>query len=372
MRRGILRLSSLAKQLEVGDSIKVVRHPSGVTQIKLNRPQNLNALTIAQTNYMHANLTHLASEAKLLLLTGEGDRAFCAGGDVLSMKQWAEKRSGNMEWFGIEYALNQKLSKIKIPIISVWKGVVMGGGVGLSIYGSHRVSTDSTVFAMPEVNIGFIPDVGASFFLPRLTNAVSGLGLYLAMTGERLFGSDALRFGLATHHVPQKNVDRFIYDLCASADVNAALAAAVEESIPPFHPKQLTDAQLDKIRHVFGVAEQASFETLWSKIKNSPDFKHILSTKCPLTVRLAFELYKLGSRESETLASCLDREFKVSVMLTNVRPENFIEGVTAQLVHKGKVKPNYQPPRIEDVTEEMVLEFIEANSVPKLGLVEIH
>ena len=404
--------SSLAKQLEVGDTISLVSFPSGGAHLILNRPASLNALTIAQTNYIHAHIEEI-SKYKYLLVSGSGERAFCAGGDVLSMAEWAKRKSGNTEWFGIEYSLNLRLSKLKKPMISLWKGVVMGGGVGLSIYGSHRIATTSTVFAMPETGIGFIPDVGSSYFLPRIAGSplpgsekfpcssrFSGLGLYLALTGDRVFGSDVQKFGLATHFV--NNIDQFqqaitnfngddIYGFinkhtdsiidAPNHDVirnESAIDHSQRKSRSHLNAKSYDAYKLESIKEFFGSYEiKNDFNEFWLNLTESSsafakETVRTLRSKCPLTIKIAYELFHRGCNPSESLASCLDREFKVAVLLTNDDPHNFLQGVRAQLIDKGRGRPpNYIPSSIEEVTDDMVQKIVNAEHVLELGLNEL-
>ena len=389
--------SSLAKQLDPGDTVvlKLIA-TSGCAHLKLNRPQSLNALTIAQTNYIHAHLRE-AETKKFMLISSAGDRAFCAGGDVLSMADWSRRGSGNLEWFGIEYFLNERLARLSIPCVSLWKGVVMGGGVGLSIYGTHRIATDTTVLAMPETGIGFIPDVGASFFLPRISGGFNarkpgngaekfpGLGLYLALSGARVFGQDTLKFGLATHFVAVDKMAELEHNLLGlkeSEHIDEILADFTAVCPSPSSPhlsshrshtqaKEFSDETLAGIAIYF---QESNFEFFWSRLTGSIDLfaketVELLRAKCPLTVRVAFELFQKGRRTSETVASCLDREFKVSVFLTQTDPHNFLEGVRAQLIDKGKgPKADYRPKTIEEVNDEMVQRVMLAEGVADLGL----
>ncbi|NTU59753.1 MAG: enoyl-CoA hydratase/isomerase family protein, partial [Deltaproteobacteria bacterium] len=153
----------------------------------LNRPAALNSLTLGMIRGLAERLPDWAADpaVRVLVLRGAGERAFCAGGDVVAL--WRAALAGDPiltdAFFREEYRLDRDLARFPKPQVSLWDGVVMGGGVGLSIYGSHRVVTERTVFAMPETAIGFFCDVGASWFLPRLPGR---LGLYLALTGARL------------------------------------------------------------------------------------------------------------------------------------------------------------------------------------------
>jgi len=335
----------------------------------------LNALTISQSYFIRDSLTAAAADSicKFLVFSGAGERAFCAGGDVVTMAKWGRDKDGGIQnWFSTEYKINTQIDKFPKPIVSLWKGVVMGGGVGLSIYGRIRVATDSTVWAMPETAIGFIPDVGASFFLPRLVNR-PGLGLYLGLTGARLHGSDTLKFGLATHFVPQKEIPGLEAALAASFHPESTVDVFSSPGLTS-HGKHISEAHLLEISNYF--ARTGLFSDFWENLKKAPagsfgaEICENLKTKCPLAVRLAFELFSAGGKSGETLASALNREYRVAVYLTEQNGVNFAEGVRAQLVDKGKgAPPSYRPARIEEVTDAMVKEAFWAGGIPDLGLV---
>ena len=367
------RLSTLVKHLP-DDSISLAKK-SGGFWLTLNRPSRLNALTISQSYFIRDSLTESAADpaCKFLILSGAGERAFCAGGDVVTMAKWGrEKTGGIVNWFSTEYKINCQFYDFQKPIISLWRGVVMGGGVGLSIYGRIRVATDSTVWAMPETGIGFIPDIGASFFLPRLVNK-PGLGLYLALTGARLHGADAFRFGLATHYVPGQKFPGLVTALETAVHAESTVAAFSTPGLTS-SGKHMSDAHLLEISNFFTKTD--SFEIFWKNLISATpgSFAHetisVLRSKCPLAVRLAFELFKLGERPNETLRSALAREYRVAVYLTELNGSaNFAEGVRAQLIDKGKgAPPSYNPAKIEDVTEAMVKEAFWAGGIPDLQL----
>ena len=166
--------------------------------IKLNRPKALNALNLEMAKKFHDKLLEWEEKDNILrvLLFGEG-KHFCAGGDVKSLVLAGKENSLKHDFFKIEYKLNYLISQFSKEFLSVWNGVVMGGGVGLSIYGDHRLATDNSKFAMPESAIGFFPDVGGSYFL---SNLPGNIGKYIGLTGEVLGLNELIFFGLATHY----------------------------------------------------------------------------------------------------------------------------------------------------------------------------
>src|SRR5215213_9905276 len=186
----------------------------GAGLMTLNRPQALNALTLEMVRAMRRALDQWADDPQVtrVVVTGAGERAFCAGGDIRRLYDLgrAGRRDEALGFWREEYALNILIKRYPKPYVALVDGLVMGGGVGVSLHGSHRIAGDRYAFAMPEVGIGFFPDVGATYALPRLPGR---MGLYLALTGERARAADALWLGLATHAAPSD----------AFEDVQAAL-----------------------------------------------------------------------------------------------------------------------------------------------------
>jgi enoyl-CoA hydratase/carnithine racemase len=293
----------------------------------------LNALTYEQVLAIDKQLRIIRDDPHYrgALFIGAGDRAFCAGGDVLHIADVKlAKAQWNRQWFSSEFMLNHLISEFKKPVISLWKGIVMGGGVGLSIYGSHRIATDTTIFAMPETTIGFMPDIGASYFLSHYIHQ-RGLGLYLGMTGHRLNGADTVLCGLATQYIPTSKIDDFVGALEA-AQGDELLDVIKKFNDPNPAKATLTPELLKSISEYFGNAEE-SFDEFFSRLKNGRDefAKATISnirTKCPLTVRVWYESFKLGAKQS--LPEVLAREYSMCIQMTEVDPHNFREGVRAQ------------------------------------------
>src|SRR3954465_14071494 len=194
--------------------------------ITLNRPQALNALTLDMVRAMRRALDAWADDPHVtrVVVTGAGERAFCAGGDIRHLYELgkAGRRDEALGFWREEYALNVRIKGYPKPYVSLIDGLVMGGGVGVSLHGSHRVAGDRYAFAMPEVSIGFFPDVGATWFLPRLPGE---LGAYCALTGERLGAADGIAATLATHRVGSARFADLMDALCNAVPVDATLAA---------------------------------------------------------------------------------------------------------------------------------------------------
>ncbi|MFI1488290.1 enoyl-CoA hydratase/isomerase family protein [Streptomyces sp. NPDC020747] len=179
----------------------------GVGRILLNRPKALNALTTDMVVAIDGALAGWErTSLSAVVLASTSTKAFCAGGDIRTIREHslAGDAEASERFFASEYRLNARIAEYPVPVVSLIDGLCMGGGLGLSVHGSFRVVTEGAVLAMPETGIGFFPDVGASYFLPRLPGAI---GMYLGLTGHRLDAADALYTGLATHFVPRDGLD---------------------------------------------------------------------------------------------------------------------------------------------------------------------
>lgn len=188
---------------------------------------------------------------KAVLVKGAGENAFCAGGDVKSVRELCLKGEQHkaLEFFREEYKLNYKIANMKKPYIALISGITMGGGVGVSVHGRYRVATEKTVFAMPETAIGFFADVGGSYFLPRLKH---NIGLYLVLTGHRLKGEDVKRCGIATNYLTSNRLtelEQRLFGLGASE----ATPKRVDELIAEFSQSVKGDYDTAKIDANFQV-----------------------------------------------------------------------------------------------------------------------
>lgn len=164
----------------------------GLRTLELNRPKKLNSLNESMARKLVLRLKELSKSdmTQIVVIQGAG-RAFCAGGDVVALADWNSNGQSvkSDDYFALEYKLDHLIATFNKPLVAYIDGITMGGGVGLSMHAPFRIATENTVFAMPETTIGFFPEVGATFFLPRMDGY---LGTYLALTSEQLRGVDAL------------------------------------------------------------------------------------------------------------------------------------------------------------------------------------
>ncbi|HEV7264342.1 MAG TPA: enoyl-CoA hydratase/isomerase family protein [Falsiroseomonas sp.] len=304
----------------------IARREGAAGTILMNRPRALNALDMAMIEGITAALRAFRDDpaVRLVVLEGAGDRAFCAGGDVRRMRDLAlaGDAAAIEAFFAGEYAMNFAIAEFPKPWISLIDGVCMGGGIGVSVHGSHRVVSEHAMLAMPETAIALFPDVGTSFVLPRLPGA---LGSWLALTGARLKGAEAVEAGLATHFVPRAGLPA----------LRAALlegdAQVVDRFAQPVSPGAV-GAQRAAVDRCFGHdsldAIRAALEaegTDWARAQLA-----ILARMSPTSMAVTLELLRRGA--GMTLAECLAMELALTRTVT--RHPDFAEGVRAVLVDK--------------------------------------
>jgi enoyl-CoA hydratase len=318
----------------------IVGRDGRIGRLRLNRPRALNALDQAMIRRLHAALDGWRDDPLVhaVVIEGEGDRAFCAGGDVRAARQYV--LDGGMDpashFFAAEYALNQAIADYPKPYIALIDGICMGGGIGVSVHGSARVVTESAMLAMPETAIGLFPDIGASHFLPRLPGA---LGMFLGLTGARLMGADAVHAGLATHFVPKGRLAALSAALAAEGQTALAGFAA---PLPPFTLAEYRPAidrcfSADSIHEVF---ERLAAETSpWAAETLAALRRH-----SPSALAWSFALLRRGIHRS--LPQCLAAELALVGEVT--RHPDFLEGVRAVVVDKDR-QPRWSPPSLEDV-----------------------
>ena len=311
-----------------------------IGRIVLNRPKALNALDLGMLRACAAILETWRHDPHVdaVVIEGAGDRAFCAGGDIRFLRdgQLSGDRTEVDRFFTEEYNLNMTIATYPKPYIALIDGICMGGGIGMSVHGHYRVATEHAGFGMPETIIGFFPDIGGTFLLPRLPGE---LGMYLGLTGQRINGADAVHAGLATHFTPRARLK----DLSAAlARDGIAALAAFNEALPPF---SLADRRAS-IDHCFSaprvpeiVARLEADGSAWAQ-----DALKALRHVSPSA--LYWTLLALRRGRDLNLRDALDAEFALTK--TTMAHPDFAEGVRAMVVDKDR-KPAWQPARIEDV-----------------------
>jgi enoyl-CoA hydratase len=313
--------------------------------ITLNRPKALNALNLAMVREIRRALDAWAQDPSVtrVVVQGAGEKAFCAGGDIRQLTEdlKAGRREEALAFWREEYQLNIRIKRYPKPYISLIDGIVMGGGVGVSLHGSHRVAGERYLFAMPEVGIGFFPDVGATYALPRLPDA---FGMYLALTGERVRRADAVMLGLATHSVASGSIPSLREALIAGEPVDEALARAAADPGPA--PLEAERALIDACFSAESVA--AILARLAEAAAKGSEFAArtaaVMRTKSPTSMALAFEQVRRGA--SLDFEEAMKVEFRIVSRIGD--GHDFHEGVRAVLIDKDN-QPRWQPASLEAV-----------------------
>ena len=311
--------------------------------VTLTRPKALNAVTHNMVRALGKALDAWEQDTgvSVVVVKAEG-RAFSAGGDILHIYEAGRAGKPPVDFFADEYRLNARIARFKKPYVALIDGIVMGGGVGISFHGSHRVLTENAVFAMPEVGIGFFPDVGGSHLLPDLGEC---FGLYLGLTGKRVRWGDALWSGLATHTVEASLLAGLIERIGETGDADLAL----REGFRPA-PGETDRDVLRKIARHFG---QASLDDVVASLKaeaDTDDFAAetmaLIQSRSPTSLHVAFRQLTTGL--TRDMAECMRMEFRiVNRMLVG---HDFYEGIRAAIIDKGS-QPQWRPASLADVEQ---------------------
>lgn len=338
----------------------LIRAEGGVGRITLTRPQALHALNTAMCAAILDAVSQWKSDSSINLLWidhQEGTRGFCAGGDI---RMLAESGAGDAaearEFFRTEYRMNAALEAFPKPILSVLDGVTMGGGVGLTVHGSHRVATERTLFAMPETGIGLFPDVGGGWFLPRLAGE---LGTWLALTGARLKGADVAAAGVATHFLPSELVPALAKQV-AGADFSAGAVDMLDEILRSLThkvpaPSYAVHREAMNRCFAFDTAEEIAAALEAEGGDWAAGELATLRTKSPETVKVALRQLREG-RRMESFEDNMRMEYRIG--WRKVQSHDFQEGVRAVIIDKDNA-PAWSPARLEDVSEADVARYFE-------------
>ncbi|MHA7885017.1 enoyl-CoA hydratase/isomerase family protein [Nitratireductor rhodophyticola] len=310
--------------------------------VTLSRPASLNAINHRMISALARALSawEVDSAVERVIIRGEG-RAFSAGGDILDVYRAGLEGRASPDFFADEYRLNAAIARFPKPYVALIDGIVMGGGVGVSCHGSHRVMTENAVFAMPEVGIGFFPDVGGSHLLSRLPGE---FGMYLALTGNRIRRGDACAAGLATHSVDAGQLPALMQALCESDSVDGTLSVFDGAAEP----------QMDE-GTVHAIARHFSFGSLPEILESLADDQDewaqdtlaTIEKRSPTSLHVAFRQVRAGAMLE--MDACMKMEFRIlNRMLAG---HDFYEGIRAVLVEKGST-PRWKPEKLGDVREE--------------------
>ncbi|KAI1420161.1 enoyl-CoA hydratase/isomerase [Xylaria sp. FL1777] len=360
----------------------------GLRTIELNRPDKLNPLNASMIRKIVPRLVEWEQSdlANVIVMKGAGDLALCSGGDVAALAQQntqgPDGQKASIDYFALEYKLNHYIATYKKPYIAFMDGITMGGGVGLSVHAPFRIATERTIFAMPETTIGFFPDVGGSFFLPRMNGAI---GTYLALTSERLTGANVFYSGVATHYLHSTSLPNLesrlaelrFKDYDSIEKRLGIIEMTIEEyatGLPPTEPILLGGELRRAIDRCFSKTtvdevilalkeEQGPTQEWAEKTLNT------LHQRSPTAVHVALKQMQVGRGWS--IAETFQREHQIAARF--MRHPDFVEGVTARLLstERPRPTPKWQPPNLEAVRPEDEIEapfFQVAEDVPRLTL----
>lgn len=356
----------MGKETYTGDVAFEVRGHLGL--ITLNRPNALNSLTQLMCESIRIQLEDWADDDAVaqVLIRGAGERGLCAGGDIVGVYQDMVEHQGQdggpllpegtpgyradfetEAFWAVEYAMNLLISEYPKPYIALMDGVVLGGGVGVSAHGSHRIVTERSRVGMPETTIGFSPDVGGSWLLAR---APGKLGLHAGLTGAHLSAADAIYAGLADTHVPTERLEELVTELTAQT---------VEEVLPKFSTSPgdsaLQSAQewIDQAYAADEVSEILErLDQLGQQYPEAAAAAEELRKKSPTMLQVVFRA--VGNAAELSLAGALSQEYTIA--MHSLRSQDFREGIRAQVVDKDR-NPQWNPPSVEQVDEELIAHY---------------
>jgi enoyl-CoA hydratase len=332
-----------------------------IATMTLNRPKALNALTLPMIMAMGPQLEEWASDdaVKAVVIQGAGDRAFCAGGDVPALRKSIMVDNDGQApselsrtFFFEEYKVNHLIATYPKPYVALLDGVTMGGGVGMSVYGSRRVATERLMLAMPETAIGLFPDVGGGWFLAHLPGET---GVYLGLTGSRVHAADAMALGITTHHMASERVAEMREQLTAVTS-----ARDIDEVLARFHrpagiaPISEHRREIDRcfagntMEEIIGALKASGSEFATKALES-------LAPKSPSALKVSLEQIRRG-RKARDLGEVLTMEYRMSQHF--MAEHDFHEGVRAMLIDKDH-SPQWKPASLEEVSESDVAGYFE-------------
>ncbi|KAL8795118.1 MAG: hypothetical protein Q9195_002415 [Heterodermia aff. obscurata] len=350
----------------------------GVRTIELNRPQKLNSLNASMARKIIPRLKEWENSelAQMIIIAGNGDRSFCAGGDVAALAKQNSSPAGieaSKAYFQLEYQLDHLIATYTKPYIAYMDGITMGGGVGLSVHAPFRIATERTVFGMPETSIGFFPDVGGSFFLPRLDGYI---GTYLALTSAQLKGVQAYWTGVATHYIHSSALSSLtarlgelvFKDYYSQEQKWQSIDDTIEEfssGVPHDEPALFRGAmreavdrcfQYDTVEEILIALRKEAKEAVDNTVREwATTTIKTINEKSPTSLKVALRQMRVSPKYKWSIADTFQREYEIAARF--MKHPDFVRGVSAKLIQKPPSKPTWEPPRLEDVDDSSVDDF---------------
>jgi enoyl-CoA hydratase len=334
----------------------IARREGAAGVIRLNRPKAINAVTLQMFREVDRALDQFEADpaVAVILLEGAGERGLCAGGDIRALYESSKVRGdlGKILWRE-EYILNARIAKFAKPYVAFMDGIVMGGGVGLSAHSRHRVVTERTKLAMPEVGLGFFPDVGGTWLLSR---APGEIGTYFGLTGQTMNGPDAVYAGFADAVVPSGKLAALREALTKlRSGVTSAEVEAIIDGFATGETSGPVAALRPRIDAWFGHGRMEDIVAALARDGSELAQKTLrtLNEKSPRGMVVALKLLR-QARASASLEQCLVREYRAALQVFS--SDDFREGVRAAVIDKDR-NPRWSPARIEDVTPAMIAPY---------------
>ena len=337
----------------------------GLGLITLNRPKAINALNHSMALTILAALREWADDDTVhaVVMTGAGERGLCAGGDIVAIYHDAKDSAGGAaspsgRFWRHEYMLNAFISRYPKPYVVLMDGIVMGGGVGLSGHGSHRIVTERSKVGMPETGIGFVPDVGGTYLLSRSPGEI---GTHVALTTARIFAGDAIAAGFADYFVPSQQIPELL-DALRSVEPEAAITKFAETA---------PASQLLEHRDWIDTCYAAdTVEEIVARLQahSRPEARQAaidIVSKSPVALKVTLASLR-AARDLDTLEQVLNQEYRVSVAA--LRSHDLVEGIRAQVVDKDR-NPQWNPSTFDAVTTGQVENYFTSLGTDELKLV---
>ncbi len=330
--------------------IKIIK-TGALGRITLQRPEVLNSLTPEMLSAIETALSTWENDSDIaaVIIEGEGEKAFCAGGDIL--KLYKQGMIGNFDYgkkfWSDEYRLNAKIFNYSKPYIAMMQGFTMGGGVGISCHGSHRIVSETSIIAMPECSIGLVPDVGGSYILGQLNN---GLGEYLGITGTRMGPADAIYCGFADKFIPIKHWERIIRLISETGEVN--------EILNKFDEPAPSNGLIELVPSIIEVMSKKDIFSLEERLAKKAKLTFGLSSvrkNSPLSMAATSKMLRIPEI-SKSIEEALEIEYRFTSRAQETT--DFQEGVRAMVIDKDK-SPHWKHNSIKDVTERELSALLE-------------